>query len=432
MVKRRSSLRAQSQPTGTADAPELIIASIQWPEGRTGVHSHIREFQRYLQSEGMPFTLLTPHSWGWPLAVPVFAPRLLLAKVHRSTSIAWYYYFHEAFLRHALRRRLAAGNPTVVYAQGPRAARAALQARQGPHQQVVMAVHFLTSQADEWVAKEMLDTESRVFRHIRQVESEAIAGLDGIVYVSEAARDALLEWLPIQPPARAAVVPNFVQPVESDRLDKPTGDLVSVGALELAKNHRYLLDVLAAAKQMGHRYTLDVFGEGPQRGPLLRRAQELGVSSQVRLMGFQSDVRAMLPNYRVYVHASYRESQGMALIEAMAAPLPIVAARCGGVSEVCDEDSGSRFWPLDDASQAASILIDLLDDDAELARATRRAYATFQNRFATQAIGPNLYNFLMNDPSYIGSHPNFVIRSEGASVHSDCDQPVVTETHATR
>lgn len=395
MGRQRIATRPGRQPGGPGVTPELVIASIQWAEGRTGVHTHVRELCRYLESEGAPFTLLTPYSWGWPLAVPVFAPRRLLAKVHRPASIAWYYRFHEVFVQRALRRHLASGKPAVVYAQGPRAARAALRARRGPHQQVVMVVHFLTSQADEWVSKGMLRPGSRTFRAIRRVEASTVSELDGIVYVTEAARDALLEWLPVGPPSRAAVVPNFIAPVQPTEPSPPAADLVTIGSLELAKNHRYLLDVLVAAKRRGRVYTLDVFGDGPQRAALVKQARELGLADQVRFMGFRPDVRAELPAYRAYVHTAYRESQGIALIEAMAAGLPLVVGRQGGVPEVCDEESGARFWPLDDAERAAAVLVDLLDDQSAVEVAAARAMAAYRTRFDTSAVAPRLYEFVM-------------------------------------
>lgn len=385
-----------AENSGAGEVPELVIASIQWPEGRTGVHTHIRELGRHLEAEGVPFTLLTPYSWGWPLAVPVFAPRALLARTWKSASVAWYYHFHELFLRRALRRRLAAGAAAVVYAQGPRAARAALRARRGPKQRVVMVVHFLTSQADEWVAKDMLRPGSRTFRAIRRVEAEAIAGLDGIVYVTEAAREALHAWLPVAGPERAAVVSNFVAPLENRPPCQPQRDLVTVGSLELFKNHGYLLEVLAAAKRMGRRYTLDVFGDGPQRSALERQARSLGLDDLVRFMGFRADVRVALPSYRVYVHAAPRESQGLALIEAMGAGLPLVVANRGGVSEVCDEGSGARFWPLDNAAQAASILVELLEDADAQARASAQALSAFAEKFDAAAVAPRLTSFLLD------------------------------------
>jgi hypothetical protein len=93
----------------------------------------------------------------------------------------------------------------VVYAQGPLAARAALRARRGQHQRVILAVHFRISQSDEWADKKQIKRDGTVFRRIRQAEREIIPQVDGIVYVSRWARDALLGWFP-----RAAAVPATV------------------------------------------------------------------------------------------------------------------------------------------------------------------------------------------------------------------------------
>jgi glycosyltransferase involved in cell wall biosynthesis len=198
-------------------------------------------------------------------------------------------------------------------------------------------------------------------------------------------------------PARAAVVPNFVAPSGAAVPTGPERDLVTVGGLEVAKNHRYLLEVLAEAKRKGRRYSLDVFGEGPQRPALVRQAQDLGIDDQVRFMGFRQDVRAVLPSYRAYVHTSLRESQGIALIEAMAAGLPLVVAARGGVSEVCDERSGARFWPLDDAAGAAAILVSLMDDDTALERASGAVLAAFRDRFDAASVAPRLCEFLLEE-----------------------------------
>ena len=103
-----------------------------------------------------------------PLTVPVFGFRHALERCSRSAGVAWYRHWHEVFLRNALRRRLAEVGDCVVYAQGPLAARAALYARRGPHQRVIMAVHFRISQADEWADKKQITPGGRVFRAIRQ------------------------------------------------------------------------------------------------------------------------------------------------------------------------------------------------------------------------------------------------------------------------
>ena len=267
-----------------------------------------------------------------------------------------------------------------------------------------MVVHYVTSQADEWVDKLRLRRGGTVFRHLRRVEATVIPRLDGIVYVSSAARASLLEWLPAAP-SRSAVIHDFVG---GDDLPRPVGprrDLVTIGGLIRVKNHRYLLEVLAAAKRNGHVYTLDIVGEGPLRRSLEGTARMLDVGAQVRFLGARHDARRLLPGYRVYVHASYRESLSLAVIEATAAGLPVVVADSGGVREVCDEKHGATFWPLDDPDRAAKVLIELMEDERSQARAAAAVADRFQEVFHADVVVPRLLSFLFEPGSVARRSP---------------------------
>ena len=132
----------------------------------------------------MDAPVVTPFSWSGTLAMPVFGLRRLVERGNRAAGVVWYRHWHEEFLSHTLRRRLAGIGDCVVYAQDPPAARAALRARQGPHQRVVLAVHFRISQSDEWADKEQITRGGTVFRRIRRTGRRCIPQVDGIVYVS--------------------------------------------------------------------------------------------------------------------------------------------------------------------------------------------------------------------------------------------------------
>jgi glycosyltransferase involved in cell wall biosynthesis len=379
-----------------------VIATILREEGITGVQTHVRQLRRYLAESGTAAMLVTPFSWGRRLTVPVFGFRLVLARCSGSASVVWYRHWHEVFLRKALRRCLAGVGDCVVYAQGPLAARAALCARRGAHQRVVMAVHFRISQADEWADKKLIRRDGIVFRAIRQVEREVIPQVDGLVYVSTWGQNALLSWLPEAAAVPSAVIGNFVAPLEGEpSCQEPLGELVTIGNLDLVKNHRFLLEVLAEAKRAGRSLTLDVYGEGPCRADLLRQTRSLGLEGQVRFRGFRPDVRGFLPGYRTYVHASYSESLPLAIIEAMAAGLPIVAGDTGGIGELCDDGVEARFWSLDDPAQAAATLIDFLDCEPARLKAAQAARERFRRDFDADVVGPELQCFLLGSTSKV-------------------------------
>jgi glycosyltransferase involved in cell wall biosynthesis len=216
-----------------------------------------------------------------------------------------------------------------------------------------------------------------------------------LVYVSKWARNALLSWLPEAAAVPYAVIGNFVAPLHIEPDREPIGDLVTIGNLDIVKNHRFLLRVLAEARRAGRSLTLDVFGEGACRKDLLQLTRSLGLEEQVRFRGFRRDVRECLPGYRAYVHASYSESSSLAIIEAMAAGLPIVAANIGPISELCDDGVEARFWPLDDPAQAAATLNNLLDCEPTRAMAARAASERFHRDFDADRIAPRLLSFLL-------------------------------------
>jgi glycosyltransferase involved in cell wall biosynthesis len=400
-----------TEPAGSAGPPEARTAGDQRPviisttfreTGTTGVHTHFQQVAQFLREQGTPVKIVTPFSWARPLTYPMFAPRLGLQHIHGPASVLWYRHWHEVFLRNALKRELATAGDCVIYAQGPLDARAALAARTGPRQRVVMAVHFRTSQADEHAEPgRELKRDGRLFRAIRQTERQVIQRLDGLVYVTKWARDALLTWLPEAVWVPSTVISNFVAPLpasEATEAREYLADLVTAGRLDDRKNHRFLLEALAAAGKAGHRLTLDVYGDGPLKRDLEQRIVALGLRTQVRLCGFRTDVRTLLPRYRAYAHAAYAETSSLAIIEAMAAGLPIIAGGIGPIAELADDGVEARFWPLDDPEQAAAIAVELLGSEEATAKAGTAALERFRRDYSAAILGPQIRSFLL-DPA---------------------------------
>lgn len=374
----------------------LVIASMLRQDGNTGVETHVRQLLEFLAGSGTAVvTVVTPFSRRRALAYPVFGFRSVLRRLSNSASVVWYRHWHEVFLREALRRHLARVGECVVYAQGPLEARAALRARRGPDQRVVLAVHFKTSQADEWVdtANSPIKRGGIVYRGIRGVERTTIPQVDGLLFVSEWARQALLGWLGEAATVPSAVIGNFTAAIDPEPAPGPIADIVSIGALDSHKNHTFLLDVLAEAKRAGRCFTLDVYGQGPLGPELERKTRSLGLAEQVRWRGFRSDARSFLPGYRVYAHASTSETSSLAIMEAMAAGLPILAAAIGGLTELYDDGVEGRFWPLDDPARAAAVLMELLESEPDHCAASEAARKRFYSDFDSAVVVPRMLAF---------------------------------------
>jgi glycosyltransferase involved in cell wall biosynthesis len=125
------------------------------------------------------------------------------------------------------------------------------------------------------------------------------------------------------------------------------------------------VDVLVAATpRILARYPdveIQIVGDGPCREKLLTMARSAGVSSRVQFMGHRDDVPAILRAADLFVLPSASEASPNVVLEAMAAGLPVVASRVGGIPElVADGITGHLVPPAEPEALAAAIL-DLLD-----------------------------------------------------------------------
>ena len=138
------------------------------------------------------------------------------------------------------------------------------------------------------------------------------------------------------------------------------------------------MDVLleAAGLTLDHLPGLQVLivGDGPERGRLESLARVLGLEARVRFVGEQRDVRPYLAALDLFVAPSRTEGMGLAIVEAMAAGIPVVAARVGGIPEVLED--GAAGWLVDGG------------DPSVWAQAIARAAALPHERLRLSAVGP--------------------------------------------
>ncbi len=136
----------------------------------------------------------------------------------------------------------------------------------------------------------------------------------------------------------------------------------SIGQLIRRKGHAVLLQAVAAIRPRFPRLHVLVFGRGPLEGQLRRQLAALDLQPVVQLVGFRSNVRHYLPAFDLVVHPALAEGLGVALLEAAAAGVPIVASATGGIVDlVKHEETGLLVQPGDAADLAAAIERMLLD-----------------------------------------------------------------------
>lgn len=150
----------------------------------------------------------------------------------------------------------------------------------------------------------------------------------------------------------------------------PTGRLLHAGRLGHEKNVDVVVRAFARVLRSRPEATLDVVGDGPAREGVERLAARLGIADRVRMRGF-TDRRMLGRMYREYdafVTASTIETQGIVLLEAMTAGLPVVGVRALAIPELVRSGRDGIVVPPGDEEALAGAMERLLADDALRAR----------------------------------------------------------------
>lgn len=194
-----------------------------------------------------------------------------------------------------------------------------------------------------------------------------------VIYTSEADRAHDRRSL------RTHVVPLGI---DLDRFANPSPALVrdgrivgNVARLAPQKGHRVLIDAAQRVLERHPDLSFVVVGDGELRGELEQQARAVGLEGSFEFLGARNDVPELLASFDVFAFPSFFEGLCLAVIEAQAVGVPVVATGVGGLVEtVVPGETGVRCEPGDAASLAAGIswILDHPDEAAALAAEAKR------------------------------------------------------------
>jgi len=220
---------------------------------------------------------------------------------------------------------------------------------------------------------------------------QSLRGTDYAVAVCEAARQRFAAD-GMRPRRALLSVPNGIRlerfrPADDvarqslvAELGLPTGSRIigTVGRLQPVKDHALLLRAFAKVRVQVPEAALVIVGDGPLRAALEAQAEQAGLSDAVRFMGDRHDVPRLLTGMEVFALTSTSEGYSVALLEACASSLPIVATDVGGNREIVRHGVNGRLVPSGDAAAIATALIALLRGGEHAAAMGRAGYAWAQ------------------------------------------------------
>lgn len=167
-------------------------------------------------------------------------------------------------------------------------------------------------------------------------------------------------------------------------------DAVLIGAVGRLTADKGGQDVLIRAvgevRKTCPQVRLVMVGDGPLRPGLEQLTAQLGLGETVNFAGLRSDVPRLLGALDVFVLPSEREALPVAVLEAMAAGLPVVATRVGGLPEVVEDGETGFLVPPGDVAAMQAVLEKLAGDPALAARLGASGQAHVQAHFTVQQM----------------------------------------------
>lgn len=229
-----------------------------------------------------------------------------------------------------------------------------------------------------------------------------------VVGVSEHTTRNLVRYERI-PESRLVTIPNGIdlpppsRPRREVRASLGLPDDVPVvgtaGRLTHQKGLEYLVRAAAALRPRHPGLHTLIVGEGPEREPLEELARSLGVQDRVLFLGVRMDIADLFGALDLYALPSRWEGLPMAILEAMAAGLPVVASSVGGVPTAIRHGQEGLLVPAEDDGALAQALDEVLSDPSTLARMGSASRRRYEARFTVSTMALRYQQLYLRRPA---------------------------------
>lgn len=236
--------------------------------------------------------------------------------------------------------------------------------------------------------------------------------VDHIVCVSQGVADFAIQETGLNA-AKISVIPNgvnfdaFARATPTDlsplgiRTDAPV--VITVGRLEEQKGIVYLLRAAATVLQSRPDCQFLIVGDGHDRTSLHALAATLGIDRRVWFVGSRADVPGLLRASTVFVLPSLWEGMPNAVLEAMAAGVPVIATAVEGSREIVDSELTGVLVPPADSGELSQAILRLLNAPNLAREFSNAAQHDVRKRFSENSVVlhyDELYRRLLSRPGF--------------------------------
>jgi glycosyltransferase involved in cell wall biosynthesis len=257
--------------------------------------------------------------------------------------------------------------------------------------------------ADLWggLAARLSGTKSVITRRVDNPERRLVARMkyrmyDRVIAISEGIRTVLLSQG--IPEDKLVCVPSAVDHAlyqKACRNEWFRGEfglgpkMKAIGVIAQLiprKGHRFLIKAAPSILSKCPEARFIFFGQGPLKGRLESLCKHDDLDGKVLFAGFRRDLEEILPCLSMVVHPATMEGLGVALLQASAAGVPIVASRTGGVPEILSDGQNGYLVPVGDVDALAQAIISLLKDTATAREFGRKGRERVRSLFSIERM----------------------------------------------
>ncbi len=374
----------------------LMISDVYFPR-INGVSTSIESFRHALADLDVDVHVIAPH---YPAPHPP-DDRVIRVPSQRVPFDPEDRLMHQGPLKQAL-HQAASNNYDLVHVQTPFAAHyAGLKFADSQHLPCVATYH---THFEEYLYNYVPIVPKGVLRSMaRQLAQRQCNALDAVIVPSRAMQDTLTAYGVTAPMHRVPTgipVAHFRRPASADISDAfrqrhgiPSDAPMAlfVGRAAHEKNIGFLLDAMPHALQDCPQLVMTIAGEGPALPALKRQAERLGISAQVFFVGYldrQTELPECYAAADIFAFASRTETQGLVLLEAMAAGVPVLAFAYLGTREIVEPRRGALPAPQT-VEAFGQALASLANDPAQRQQMATDAIA-FADEWTTDACAQRM------------------------------------------
>lgn len=239
------------------------------------------------------------------------------------------------------------------------------------------------------------------------------------IAVSEANKQKMLEWYPELKNTMTVIhngieISDFQKKLQDFsaekslvlqknifKSDEKDFIILSIATLHPRKGLIFLLEAFEKVHEKIPHSKLVIVGEGPQREELLQKTRELQLTQNVLFLGHQEKIPEILKSSDLFVLSSVKEAFGLVLLEAMAARIPIIATKVGGIPEIIQDGKNGLLCVPENSEDLSQKILEVIKDENVRKNSTSH-HADMLKMFDVKNMvekTENLYTRILNQSS---------------------------------